>query len=54
MKHYKIKKRENKGSIFIANPMVSSFNKPKFPLVLLEVKNPLQKKLEKFTVEKIK
>lgn len=52
MKPYsKIKKRENKGKIFIANPMVCSFEKPKFPLVLLEVKNPLKKTSENFVVE---
>jgi hypothetical protein len=35
MKSYKkIKKRESKGPIFIANPMVSSFKKPKLPLIL--------------------
>lgn len=44
MKLYKkIKKKDNKGYFFVANPMIYSFNKPKIPLNLLKVKHPIQK-----------
>lgn len=42
MKSYKIKKRDYRIPLYIPNPMITSFKKPKIPLALLKAKNPIK------------
>jgi hypothetical protein len=50
-----IKIRKERGYVFVANPMIYSFKKPKLPLLLIESKNPIKKPPTKeFIIENIK